>query len=203
MTAYVIGLTGQLGSGKSTVAKILGELGATVLDADEVSRDVMRPGQPAFAAIHGEFGREILADDGTIDRAKLGQKVFGDPRALRRLEQIVWPHVIARILDVRAGLFDDSVLAVEAIKLLEAPLRRICDEVWVTVAPRETLVSRVASRGMTAVEARLRLGAQLSETEFRRFATTVLDNSAGETELRRQVEAAWRRSQERVKRRVG
>ena len=138
----------------------------------------------------------------TIDRAKLGQRVFGDPRALRRLEQIVWPNVIARILDVRAGLFDDSILAIEAIKLLEAPLRRICDEVWVTVAPRETLISRVASRGMTAAEARLRLSAQLSETEFRRFATTLIDNGSDEKNLRRQVEEAWRRSQDRVKRRV-
>ena len=201
MTAYLIGLTGQIGSGKSTVAKVLADLGATVLDADEVSRDVMRPGQPAFAAVHAEFGREILADDDTIDRAKLGQKVFGDPQALRRLEQIVWPHVIARILDVRAGLFDDSILAVEAIKLLEAPLRRICDEVWVTVAPREMLVERVATRGMTAAEARLRLASQLSESDFRRFATTVIDNSRDENDLRRQVEEAWRRSQERVKRR--
>lgn len=202
MTAYVIGLTGQLGSGKSTAGRILRELGATVLDADEVSRDVMQPGQPAFSAIHAQFGREILDDDGTIDRAKLGRKVFGDPHALRRLEEIVWPHVIARILDVRAGLFDDSTLAVEAIKLLEAPLRRICDEIWVTVAPRDSLVARVHARGMPAAEAGMRLGAQMSEAEFRRFATTVLDNSGDEKSLRRQVEEAWRRSQERVKRRV-
>jgi dephospho-CoA kinase len=201
VTAYLIGLTGQIGSGKSTVAKVLADLGATVLDADEVSRDVMQPGQPAFSAIHAQFGREILAEDGTIDRAKLGHKVFGDPAALRRLEQIVWPQVIARILDVRAGLFDDSILVVEAIKLLEAPLRRICDEVWVTVAPSETLVSRVAGRGMPAAEARMRLASQLPETEFRRFATTVLDNSADQEQLRRQVEEAWRRSQERAKRR--
>jgi dephospho-CoA kinase len=199
MSAYLIGLTGQIGSGKTTVRRILEELGATVLDADEVTRDVMRPGQPAFAAVHGEFGREVLAEDGTIDRAKLGQLVFADPRALGRLEQIVWPHVIARVLDVRAGLFDDSVLVVEAIKLLEGPLRRVCDEIWVTVAPRESLVSRLGSRGMAPAEAGVRLAAQMSETEFRRHATTVIDNSAGENELRRQVEAAWRRTLERLK----
>ncbi|TMD58970.1 MAG: dephospho-CoA kinase [Chloroflexi bacterium] len=202
MTAYVIGVTGQLGSGKSTVAMLLREFGATAIDADDVTRDVMQPGQPAFSAIHAQFGRDILAEDGTIDRAKLGQKVFGDPQALRRLEQIVWPHVIARVLDVRAGMFDDSVLAVEAIKLLEAPLRRVCDEIWVTVAPRETLVSRVTGRGMAAAEARMRLGTQMSEAEYRRFATTVIDNTGDEKQLRRQVEEAWRRSQDRVKRRV-
>jgi dephospho-CoA kinase len=202
VTAYVIGLTGQIGSGKSTVRRILKQLGATVLDADDVSRDVMKPGQPAFSAIHAEFGHEVLDEDGTIDRAKLGQKVFGDPRALRRLEQIVWPHVIARILDVRAGLFDDSTLVIEAIKLLEAPLRRVCDEIWVTVAPRETLIGRATARGMPAAEARMRLAAQLSEADFRRYATTVIDNAGDENDLRRQVEEAWRRSQERVKRRV-
>ncbi len=198
MTAYLIGVTGQIGTGKSRLGEILGELGSTVLDADDVTRDVMRPGQPAFAAIHAGFGgREVLAEDGTIDRTKLAQKVFGDPHALRRLEQIVWPQVIARVLDVRAGMFDDSTLAVEAIKLLESPLANVCDEIWVTVAPLATLVERVAARGMSQAEARLRLGAQMPEVEYRRRATTVIDNSGDENELRRQVEAAWRRRQER------
>ncbi len=198
MTAYLIGLTGQLGSGKSAVGEILRGLGATALDADDVTRDVMRPGQPAFSAIHSAFGgRDVLGEDGTIDRAKLAQKVFGDPHALRRLEQIVWPQVIARVLDVRAGMFDDSALVVEAVKLLESPLANVCDEIWVTVAPEATLVERVAARGMSQGEARLRLGAQMPEADYRRRATTVIDNAADWNELRRQVEAAWRRSQER------
>ena len=198
MTAYLIGLTGQIGSGKSSVGEILAELGATVLDADDVTRDVMAPGQPAFSAIHGAFGgRDVLAEDGTIDRAKLAQKVFGDPKALRRLEQIVWPQVIARVLDVRAGMFDDSTLVVEAIKLLDSPIARVCDEIWVTIAPRDTLVERVVGRGMSAGEARLRLGAQAHEAELLRRATTVIDNAGDRDELRRGVEAAWRRSQER------
>ncbi len=200
MTAHLIGLTGQIGSGKSTVLEMLREKGATVLDADQVTHDVMLPGQPAFSRIHATFGgRAILADDGTIDRAKLGQKVFGDPRALRQLEQIVWPQVIARILDVRAGLFDESTLVVEAVKLLESPLATVCDEIWVTVAPPATLVARVAGRGMSEREARLRLSAQPSEAEYRRRATTVLVNSGDVNELRRQVEEAWRRSQQRRK----
>lgn len=198
MTAYLIGLTGQLGSGKSSVADILRELGANVLDADQVTRDVMRPGQPAFSAIHAAFGgRDVLAEDGTIDRAKLADKVFGDPAALRRLEQIVWPQVIARVLDVRAGLFDDSTLVVEAIKLLESPLVKVCDELWVTVAPAPMLVARARERGLSEGEARLRLGAQAPESEYRRHATTVIDNSGDREKMRRQVEVAWRRSQER------
>lgn len=201
MTAYVVGLTGQIGSGKSTVARLLKELGATVLDADDVTRDVMRPGQPAFSAVHAAFGREILDEDGGIDRAKLAEKVFGDPRSLRRLEQIVWPHVIARVLDVRAGMFDDSVLVVEAVKLLDTPLGRACDEVWVTIAPHDALVARVVARGLPEVEARMRLASQLSEADYTRNATVVLDNAGDEKELRRQVEEAWRRSEARAKKR--
>ena len=198
MTAYLIGLTGQIGSGKSTVGLLLRELGATVLDADEVTREVQRPGEPAFSAIHAAFGgRDILAEDGTIDRAKLAQKVFADPQALGRLERIVWPQVIARILDARAGMFDDSTLAVEAVKLLDSPLAAVCDEIWVTVASQAALVERVVGRGMSAGEARMRLDAQMAEADYRRRATAVIDNSADLKELRRQVQGAWRRSQER------
>jgi dephospho-CoA kinase len=197
VTAYLIGLTGPIGSGKSTVAEILEHLGATVVDADDLTRDVMRPGQPAFGAIHAQFGGGILAEDGTIDRSKLAERVFGDPFALRRLEQIVHPHVIARILDVRAGLFDDSTLAVEAIKLLESPIARVCDEIWVTTAPPEVMLTRLRRRGMPEAEARLRLSAQMPVDRMRERATVVLDNSDGVNELRRQVEEAWRRSLER------
>ncbi len=194
MTAYLIGLTGQIGSGKSTAREILGDLGARTLDADEVLRDVIRPGQPAFGAIHAAFGREILAPDGTIDRPKLAARVFGDPPALRRLEQITHPQVIARILDVRAGMFDDSTLVVEAIKLLESPLGGICQEVWVTVAPEAVLLERIRARGMSEGEARMRLASQMPQEEMRRRATVVLDNSGDVTSLRRQVEDAWQRS---------
>lgn len=197
MTAYLIGLTGQIGSGKSTAREILGDLGARTLDADEVLHDVIRPGQPAFGAIHAAFGREILAPDGTIDRPKLAARVFGDPPALRRLEQITHPQVIARILDVRAGMFDDSTLVVEAIKLLESPLGGICQEVWVTVAPEAVLLERIRARGMSEGEARMRLASQMPQEEMRRRATVVLDNSGDVTSLRRQVEDAWQRSFER------
>ena len=200
VTAYFIGLTGPIGAGKSTVAAILAELGATVLDADEVTREVMRPGQPAFSAIHAAFGREILAEDGTIDRAKLAQRVFGDPVALQRLEAIVHPHVIARVLDVRAGMFDDSVLVVEAIKLLESPLADVCDEIWVTTAPEDVLLSRLSAKGMPAAEARLRLGAQMPVERMRRRATLVIRNAGDDAVLRRQVEEAWRRTNARRQR---
>lgn len=203
MSAYLIGLTGPIGTGKSTVGRILEELGATVVDADDVTRDVMRPGQPAFSAIFDAFGRrEILAEDGSIDRRRLAERVFGDPVALRRLEQIVHPHVIGRILDIRAGLFDDSTLVVEAIKLLESPVARICNEVWVTAAPLEVTLPRLRDRGMSEGEARLRFGAQMAEAQMRRRATEVVENTGDLEELRRQVSSAWRRTQERLKARA-
>lgn len=194
MTAYLIGLTGPIGSGKSTVRAMLEELGARALDADEVAHDVMRPGQPAYAAVHAAFGREVLAPDGTVDRAKLAARVFGDPHALRRLEQIVHPQVIARVLDVRAGMFDDSTLVVEAIKLLESPLAGICQEIWVTVAPEPALIERQRARGMSEGEARMRLAAQMPQEDMQRRATAVLENAGDVAALRRQVEDAWRQS---------
>jgi dephospho-CoA kinase len=197
VTAYLIGLTGPMGSGKSEVRRLLGELGATTVDADELTREVMRPGQPAYGAIHAAFGRQVLAEDGTIDRAKLAERVFGDPIALRRLEQITHPHVIARILDIRAGLFDDSTLVVEAIKLLESPIANVCDEIWVTTAPEELMLTRLRERGMPAGEARLRLARQMPAERMRERATEVIENADGLDELRRQVEEAWRRSEAR------
>ncbi len=201
MTAYLIGLTGRLGTGKSTVGSALADLGATVVDTDEVTRDIMRPGQPAFAAIHAAFGGgKILAPDGTIDRAKLAERVFGDPAVLRRLESIVHPHVIARVLDVRAGMFDDSTLVVEAIKLLESPLANACDEIWVTDAPEEAMLARLRDRGMSDAEARLRLRQQLPAERMRLRATEVLDNQGSVDALRAATREARRRSQDRLRR---
>lgn len=197
MTAYLVGLTGRIGSGKSTVGRMLEGLGATVVDADELVHELMRPGHPAFARIHATFGREVLAEDGTVDRAKLAQKVFADPQALRRLEQITHPQVIARVLDMRAGMFDDSTLVVEAIKLLESPLAGICQEIWVTVAPEDLLVERLRERGVSAGEARMRLAAQMPTERMRERATVMLENDGDLAALARQVKDAWRRSLER------
>lgn len=198
MTAYLIGLTGRVGTGKSTVRKMLAELGATVVDSDDLTRDVMRPGQPAFSAIHAAFGGgRILSPDGTIDRAKLAERVFGDPAGLRRLESILHPHVIARVLDIRAGMFDDSTLVVEAIKLLESPLANACDEIWVTDAPEETMLARLRERGMPEPEARLRLRQQLPADQMRARATEVIENAGDAELLRRHTGAAWQRSGQR------
>ncbi len=189
---YVIGLTGNIGTGKSTVLRMLRELGAHVIDADAITRQVMRRGEPAFDAIVEAFGRDVLGPDGELDRAALARRVFPDPAALRRLEEIVHPAVIARVREEIAGT-TVPVVVVEAIKLLEAGMaRELCDAVWVVDAPEEVCMARLAAgRGISAEEARRRLATQTPQAEKRAAADVVIDNSGDLEETRRQVMDAW------------
>lgn len=190
---YVIGITGPIGSGKSTVLRILRELGAETIDADKVAHDVMEPGGAAYDAVVAEFGQEILNPDGRIDRKRLGQIVFNNPDALRRLERIVHPAVFEEIKR-RVAESTHAVVALEAIKLLEAGLSiTICDEVWAVVVDPGVQMARLRERGMSEDEARRRIAAQMSQEEYARRADVVIDNSGDLDHLRRQVEAAWRR----------
>src|SRR5207249_3334136 len=157
VTAFVIGLTGPMGAGKSMVGGMLRELGAKVLDADAMVRDEQLRGTVGYTAIVQTFGTKVLGEDKEIDRARLAEEVFGDPAKLHRLERILHPRVIARVLEARSMLPDGAVLVVEAIKLLEGELRKICDRVWVVIAPRETMIERLGMRGMGQREAGLRL----------------------------------------------
>ena len=158
MTAFVLGLTGPMGAGKSTVAAMLRELGAKVLDADAMAKDEQLRGTVGYSAIVQTFGTQVLGDDKEIDRAKLSTEVFADPAKLVRLERILHPRVIARVLEARAMLPDDQVLVIEAIKLLETDLRTICDTIWVVLAPRDALIERLGRRGLGAGEITLEPG---------------------------------------------
>ena len=191
MTAFVVGLTGPMGAGKSTVGAMLRELGAKVLDADALVHDEQLRGTVGYSAIVQQFGTKILDEDKEIDRTKLAAEVFGDPMKLQRLERILHPRVISRVLEARAMLPDDAVLVVEAIKLLEGDLRKACDRVWVVVAPRATMIERLAARGMRPREAELRLANQLSEEHFRAAADTVIVNDGDRERTRERVRAAW------------
>jgi dephospho-CoA kinase len=191
VTAFVVGLTGAMGSGKSTVAAILRELGAKVLDADAIVHDEQLRGTVGYSAIVQTFGTKVLGEDKEIDRAKLAEEVFGDPSKLRRLEQILHPRVIARVLEARSMLPDDAVLVVEAVKLLEGELRKVCDRVWVVVAPRGTMIERLSSRGMGQSEAELRLAQQLTEEQFRAAADAVIVNDGDRDRTRERVRDAW------------
>jgi len=193
VTAFVVGLTGPMGAGKSTVAAMLRELGAKVLDADAMVHDEQLRGTVGYSAIVQTFGTKVLGEDREIDRGKLAAEVFGDPAKLQRLERILHPRVIARVLQARAMLPDDAVLVIEAIKLLEGDLRTACDRVWVVLAPREMLIERMAGRGMSPREAELRLANQLGEERFRAAADTVIVNDGSRERTRERVRDAWTR----------
>lgn len=191
MTAFVVGLTGPMGAGKSTVAGMLRELGAKVLDADALVHDEQLRGTVGYSAIVQTFGTKVLGDDKEIDRAKLAAEVFGDPAKLRRLEQILHPRVIARVLEARSMLPDDDVLVVEAIKLLDGDLRKACDRIWVVVAPHKTMIERLALRGIGQREAELRLAQQHTEDEFRKAADAVIVNDGVRERTLESVREAW------------
>jgi dephospho-CoA kinase len=196
VSAFVVGLTGPLGAGKTTVAAMLRELGARVLDADAIARDEQSRGTTGYSAIVQQFGTEVLGEDKEIDRRKLGEIVFADPRRLEQLEKILHPRVIARILQARKMLPAEQTLVVEAIKLLETSLRSVCDRVWVVLAPRDQLLPRLAQRGMSEAGVAARLGAQSSEDEFRRAADVLIENDGDRDALRAAVAAAWSRVRE-------
>jgi dephospho-CoA kinase len=193
VSATVVGLTGPIGAGKSTVAAMLRELGAKVLDADAIVRDEQSRGTVGYSAIVQTFGTKVLGEDKEIDRAKLAAEVFGDPAKLSKLEQIMHPRVIARILEARKMLREGEVLVIEAIKLLESGLRNVCDEIWVVVAPREVMLERLAARGLSRAEAELRLRNQYTEEEFRSAADVVIENDAGRDRIKDRVQAEWTR----------
>jgi dephospho-CoA kinase len=188
---YVIGLTGNIATGKSTVAAVLGSLGADVLDADKLGHWVMRAGTEVYQHIVARFGCQILAPNGEIDRSRLGPVVFADPQALADLESFVHPAVVQETLRWIAAS-QSSVRVVEAVKLLEAEMDRFCQAVWVVTALRVQQVERLmTTRHLDREAAELRLAAQPASEERARRADVLIDNSGTLAETWRQVLAAW------------
>ena len=190
---YLIGLTGNIATGKSAVAKMLTDLGARAIDADQVVHEVMRQGTPTWRAIVDAFSPAILdlKDGREIDRKRLGEIVFADVEALRRLEAIVHPPVTQAVSEIIAAA-SERVVVVEAIKLVESGMHRAYHTLWVTTCPPETQVARLmALRGLNEAEARLRVEAQPPQAEKVALADVVIDTGGTLEDTRRQVLAAW------------
>lgn len=188
---YVIGLTGNIATGKSVVRKMLEHLGAYGIDADALGHRAIAKGAPGYQAVVDNFGRWILGNDGQIDRAKLGRIVFADPEALAQLEAIVHPLVF-QATDILIRRSNHPVIVLEAIKLLESGLRQRCDSLWVTYAPQEIQLARlVKKRGMTEQAARQRILAQPPQEAKTAAADVIIQNTGAFEDTWRQVATAW------------
>ncbi len=189
----LVGLTGGIGSGKSTVADLLAERGAVVIDADDLARRAVALGTGGFDRVVETFGREILGPDGDIDRTKLASVVFTDPARLRELEAIVHPEVTRLFAEAIEPYRDTDRVIVYAVPLLaERGLTEVFDVVVVVVADVDRRIERLMrDRGMTADEVRARVAAQLSDEERARVADVLLDNDGEAERLVPQVNRLW------------
>jgi dephospho-CoA kinase len=188
-----VGLTGGIGAGKSEVAGRLVELGAVLVDADKLARDVVARGTDGLAEVVSAFGREVLNADGALDRSALGGRVFRDDQARRRLEAIVHPRVRARTAELVAGAPPDAVVVNDVPLLLETGLAPAFHLVVVVEADEKVRVARlVRDRGMTAEQAAARIAAQASDTARRAAADVLLRNDGSLDDLRAAVDRLWR-----------
>jgi dephospho-CoA kinase len=191
-----IGLTGGIASGKSTVSKMLVELGADYIDADLVGHQIYQPGKEAWQEIIDTWGEDLLLPDQTINRQKLGAIVFSAPEALARLNQITHPRIKAELkkeIDLRKKSESDvKALVIEAAILIEANWHPLFDKIWVVITDEKTAIDRLAkSKGMTPEQARARIDAQLSNEERKKYADVVIENNGSLEEVLKQVEKAW------------
>jgi dephospho-CoA kinase len=190
----VIGLTGGIASGKSTISQALSERGATVVDADKVGHDVYRPGTEGWQSVVDAFGQQVVAENGEIDRRALGAIVFGDPAQRERLQGIVWPIMKAMmrqmIEDFRGR--GDAVVVIEAAVLIEAAWQDLVEQVWVVTVPESVAEERLIARnGLTSEQARARIAAQLTNEQRAAQAQVVIDNSGSLADARKRVAALW------------
>jgi dephospho-CoA kinase len=190
---FVIGLTGNIAAGKSVVRKMLENLGAYGIDADALSRRATAKGAPGYQPVIDAFGDYLAGKDGEIDRSKLGELVFSDAAALEKLESILHP-LVRQAVDHLVTRASQRVVVIEAIKLLESPLREACDSIWVVTVPEAVQVARLeANRGMDEATARRRMAAQSSQKEKAAAADVVIENNGSFGDTWERVSEAWAR----------
>jgi dephospho-CoA kinase len=190
---FVIGLTGNIATGKSVVRKMLEHLGACGINADALAHRAMAQNAPGYQPVIETFGKYVLASDGQIDRARLGKVVFSDPEALKQLESIVHPLVIQAV-NILVRRSPKKVAVIEAIKLLESGLADMCDSIWVAYAPMEQQLARLMSkRGLSEAVALQRISAQTPQDQKMACADVVIRNEGTYEDTWRQVAASWSR----------
>lgn len=192
----VIGLTGGIGSGKSTVSQFLAELGAVIIDADKVGHEAFKPDTEIWREVVAAFGRQILTPEGDIDRGKLGKIVFGSSESLARLNQIMHPRIYdmveARLEEYRRQGVD--VVVLEVPLLLEVGWTQLVDEVWVTIASEATVLKRLQERtGLSEPESLARIRSQMTNEERVKHAGVVINNDCDLTDLKARVSELWQR----------
>jgi len=198
----IIGLTGGIASGKSTIAKKMNERGAFVLDADKLGHRVYEPGRKAFGQVVEVFGEDIVAETGEIDRKVLGGKVFGNPAELKKLTDIVWPAISAMAseeINENRTKHPDQLIVVEAAVLIEANWQGLSDEIWVTIVDPAIAIERASRRDNiepSAVQARI--DAQVSNKERASHADVLIDNSGSEQDLSEAFDLEWEKLQGRL-----
>ncbi len=192
----VIGLTGGMGSGKSSASNYLSEKGVSVIDADKISREMVSPGSDALNELVRNFGKEILKHDGTLNRKLLADIVFNDKRKLRMLNLIMHERIVREIKD-QLETFDEKIMVVDAPLLIETGLDKIVDEIWVVDIDENTQMERIKNRdNLSFKEIKKRMESQLSRSERNRHADVILDNSGNLKDLYRQIDEALKNQQD-------
>lgn len=186
-----IGLTGGIGSGKSTVSRLLAERGAVIIDADQIAREVVEPGTAGLEAVVEAFGERVVAADGSLDRPALAAVVFSDPEARARLDAIVHPLVRARAAELAAAAPPGAVVVNDVPLLVETGQAASYDLVVVVETDEEVRIARLVQRGLAAEDARARIASQATDDQRRAVADVVLDNSGTVDSLAAQADRLW------------
>jgi dephospho-CoA kinase len=190
----VIGLAGGIGSGKSEVSRILGEMGAEVLNADRYGHEVYLPGTDGHREVVEAFGEDVLQPNGEVDRRALGGKVFGNPEAMAQLNAIAWPRIRQKLEDgiEEQRQLGTGVVVLDAAVLIEAGWTDAADEVWVVTAPEGDVVSRLQARNnLTEEQVRARMASQMSSEERVTHADVVVANEGNLQDLQAKIEELW------------